>query len=321
MRPSVLDALRSGAVFATLLGALPHPPLPPGASPQEVVRAFVRAQADAGLEPLTDGRGPVVGQAEGGSLAAWRGAAAAAGSTAVKQALVGPWTFAGHRGAGRAAGGPAEEAAGSLRREIEALAAAGCPLVEIHEPSIVGRPFDEAVRASVVAAWRRMLDGLGDRVHVALALTGGDVVGFGPAIYDAPFASYAFDLRAGPDNWRVIADAPRDRGIVAGALSTEDGSDDGPELLVWAAHYAASIGGRGLDRVGLSTAGSLAHLAWDAAERKLRRLGDAARIAALGSFAAVAPHLDPRAAGMKSAALGRHVPPRPRRGRPPPRSS
>jgi methionine synthase II (cobalamin-independent) len=304
-------------VFATLLGALPHPPLPPDASPHEVVRAAVRAQADAGLEPLTDGRGPAAARTDGGSVAGWREATAAAGSTAVKQALVGPWTLA---GAG-AAGGAADETAASLRREIEALADAGCPFVEIHEPSIVGRPFDDAVRASVVVAWRGMLDGIGDRVHIALALTGGDVVGFGPAIYEAPFASYAFDLRAGPDNWRVIADAPRDRGIVVGALSTAEGSDDGPELLVWAAHYAASIGGRGLDRVGLATAGSLAHLAWDAAARKLRRLGEAARIAALGSFAEVAPHLDPRATGMKSAALGRHVPPRPRRGRPPARSS
>jgi methionine synthase II (cobalamin-independent) len=172
----------------------------------------------------------------------------------------------------------------ALGAEVAALAAAGCPMVEIHEPAVVGRPFGDADRRAVIDAWRRLLDVAGDAVHVSLVLTGGDVTGLGAALYDAPFASYGFDLRAGPDNWRVIADAPRDRGIVVGALSTTDGSDDGPELLVWAAHYAASIGGRGLDRVGLATAGSLAHLSWDAAERKLRRLGEAARTAALGSF-------------------------------------
>jgi methionine synthase II (cobalamin-independent) len=317
MRPSVLDALRSGAVFATLLGALPHPPLPPDADPHERLRAAVRAQADAGLEPVTDGREPPGAGSSPGLVAAWREAAAVAGSTALKQAVVGPWSSAGRD----RARGSAEEAAASLRGELESLAAAGCPLVEIHEPSIVGRPFDDTARAAVAAAWRRLLDGIADQVHVSLALSGGDVVGFGPAIYDAPFSSYAFDLRAGPDNWRVIADAPRDRGIVVGALATAEGSDDGPELLVWAAHYAASIGGRGLDRVGLATAGSLAHLEWDAAERKMRRLGDAARIAALGSFAEIAPQLDPPAAGMKSAALGRHVSPRRRHGRPPTRSS
>jgi hypothetical protein len=100
---------------------------------------------------------------------------------------------------------------------------------------------------------------------------------------------------------------------VAGALAARAGSDDGPELLVWAAHYAASIAGRGLDRVGLATADSLAALPWGVAVAKMERLAAAAGIAANRSFADIAPHLDPRAAGMKSAALGRCVPPR--RGR------
>jgi methionine synthase II (cobalamin-independent) len=297
----VRDALRSGAVFATLLGPLPRPPLQPDADSGELVRVVVAAQVEAGLEPVTDGREPAPGR----SVADWRATAAVASPTAAKQGLVGPWTAA-------RASGDAAALAEALGADVAALAAAGCPMVELHEPAVVGRPFDDTGRRALVDAWRRLLDVAGDAVHVSLVLTGGDVTGLGPAIYDAPFASYGFDLRAGPDNWRVIADAPRDRGIVVGALSTAERSDDGPELLVWAAHYAASIGGRGLDRVGLATAGSLAHLEWDVAERKLRRLGEAARIAARGSFAKVAPHLDPRAVGMKSGALGRYVQPRKR---------
>jgi hypothetical protein len=88
-------------------------------------------------------------------------------------------------------------------------------------------------------------------------------------------------------------------------------SDDGPELLLWAAGYAASTGGRGPARVGLAGASSFAALPWEAAVRKLERLGEAARLAdqpldsRMGS-------LDPRAVSSRSAALG-HFDPRPSR--------
>jgi hypothetical protein len=91
---------------------------------------------------------------------------------------------------------------------------------------------------------------------------------------------------------------------VAGVIEPREGSDDGPELPVWAAHYAASTGARGLARVGLATAGSLGHLGWPAAVAKLRRLGEAARIAALPR-GAQADALDPRAVDIRTAALGR----------------
>ena len=42
-------------MFATLLGALPRPPLAADASIDELVEAAVRAQEAAGLEPVTDG--------------------------------------------------------------------------------------------------------------------------------------------------------------------------------------------------------------------------------------------------------------------------
>ena len=87
------------------------------------------------------------------------------------------------------------------------------------------------------------------------------------------YASLAVDLIDGPDNWRLVRAAPRERGIVCGALSPHPGSDDGPETLLWAAGYAASSAGRGPDRVGLATASSLAALPWEAAVRKIARLG------------------------------------------------
>ncbi len=70
--------------------------------------------------------------------------------------------------------------------------------------------------------------------------------------------------------------------------------------------YAAS-GGRGIERVGLATAGSLAELPWASAVRKLERIAEAVRITDLPSEERMAA-LDPRAVDIRSAALGRYDP-------------
>ena len=120
------------------------------------------------------------------------------------------------------------------------------------------------------------------------------------------------DLIAGPDNWRLVVATPGDRGIVCGAISTAAGSEDRPEVLLWAAGYAASTGKRGPARVGLATASSLAGLPWPIAMRKLQVLGESARLADEPPNAARL-RLDPRAVDSRSAALGRVGPRPPRR--------
>ncbi len=171
---------------------------------------------------------------------------------------------------------------------------------------------DEAERALFREAHLRLLDGL-EGSHLSLALTGGnaDAVGI-ETLLAAPYASLAVDLIAGPDNWRLVVATPGDLGIVCGALSPAPDSDDGPELLLWAAGYAASTGGRGPARVGLASASSFADLPWEAAVRKLERLGEAARLADQPLDTRIRS-LDPRAVSSRSAALGRVDPP-PSRG-------
>ena len=287
-------------MFATLLGALPRPPLDPDALTAALVEAAIGAQEAAGLEPLTDG-GPARRE---GIVEAWR---LAAGFTdrAVKQAVLGPYTQ------GRTIQETVARAT-ALNLELRALAAAGCPLIEVHEPAATLIGSDEAERARFREAHARLLDGL-EGTHLSLAITGGNAHEAGiETLLAASYDSLALDLVAGPENWRLVVATPGDRGIVCGALSVEAADDDALELLLWAAAYAASTAARGAGRVGLASAGSLERLDWERAVRKLARLGDVAQTADLPPDA-LRRAMDPRAVDIRSAALGRVVPRPPRR--------
>ena len=322
-------------MFATLLGGLPRPVGPGGTTLnlEAAVEAAIRAQEAAGLEPVTDGRlgtpnlldlaGALIATAGDPpsatpvTLAAWR-AAAALTERAVKQALPGPYTL-GRRSAAPRAGGPRRldrarrrdrvaatmAFAEALRREVDVLAEAGCPLVEIEELDAHVIGDDEAERRLFRDAHNRITDGARG-THLSLSIVGGSAHAAGSAtILGAPYHSLAVDLIAGPDNWYLVAAAPMDRGIVVGARSAADSPAEGPELLIWAANYAASTQGRGLDRVGLGTAGGLATLSWAEAVDKLNALGQAVRLAALPPGEELADAVDPRSIDSRTAALGR----------------
>jgi len=294
-------------MFATLLGALPRPPLPDDASIDAVVETAVRAQESAGLDPVTDGgfRG------REDPVAAWR-ATSSLTDRSVKQVLLGPYSQV------RPAGGPADvmAAATRLNATLRELADADCPLIEIHEPAAVRIGDDPDERRVFEEAHLRLLDGV-TGTHLSLAITGGSAEKVGiETILAAPYASLAVDLVAGPDNWYLVVATPGDRGIVCGALPAVADPADGPETLLWAAGYAASTMSRSAARVGLATASSLAHLPWTVAVEKMTLLGEALRIARLPSDERLRA-LDVRAVSSRSAALGR-VEPRlsrpPRRG-------
>ena len=281
-------------MFATLLGRLPRP------AADDALRAAVEAQERLGLELISSG-----GIAEGPAVDAWR-ATASLTDRPVKQTVLGPYsrTRGTTRDAGRAA------LADSLNAVLRELVDAGCPFIEIDEPDAILIGDDDTERRRFADAHRRLTRDV-DGAHLSLLVHGGNADGAGAAtFFDLPYQSYAFDLIAGPDNWRLVTRAPADRGIVCGALSPEPKADATPEPLVWAAHYAASS--RGLDRVGLANAPGLDRYDWEVALAKLERVVQAARIAALPTREAMARAMDPRAVSARSAALGR-VEPEPRR--------
>lgn len=301
-------------MFATLLGGLPRPPLPDGgpAGTEAEVEAAVRAQEEAGLEPVTDGRlsDPAAPAAE-----RWRFASSLT-DRAVKQALPGPFGLARRdRTTSRAA---RARIVAQLRAEVEALVAAGCPLIEIEEADahLVG---DDAGARRLFRELHAGLTADLEDVHLSLSIVGGSADGAGAETILAPgYASFAFDLIAGPDNWRLAALVPGDRGLVAGTLSGRERGDEPKEVLLWAAHYAASTGGRGIVRVGLGSAGGYEQLPWGVALRKLARLGEAARLAAMPPGPELSRRLDPRAVDIRTAALGHNAPSPPKRRRPRP---
>ncbi len=289
-------------MFATLAGGYPWPP---DLLPEAALDAVVAAQVEAGLGLLADGRVHPATSTPSDLVAAWVAARDAGGRLAaglpVKLAVGGPFAAAGPEGA--------VASARALNRALHALADAGCPVVEIHEPAAT-LPSGDAGRAAFAAAHRALLDGLPDRLHVSLAITGGDALALGAeAVFAAPYRSHLFDLVAGPDSWRLVAVAPPERGIIVGVGDATGRRRTRMEDVVWAASYAASTGGRGMDRVGIAPSGSLAGLSPERARAIIDLLDEAARTIAGGRDEVLA-RLDPRAIDARSGSLGHYRPER-----------
>lgn len=338
-------------MFATLAGGLPDPGIEERVGRRTLERV-VADQRAAGLEPIGDGfvgwpAGSVVGTALalGGRVAAlpdderstapavrfdrapvegattaiverWRETARLAAPAAAKAILGGPYSIAALAAEDRRERiRLAHRLAEVLNAPLRALEAAGCPLVQIDEPAVTQVGATMVERRAFVEIEERLLAGL-TRLHVSLAVIGGSADSAGPAtLFEPPYRSYLVDLIEGPDNWRLVAEAPADRGIVCGVVPT--GTSLGPvnlEVLVYAAHYAAATHGRGLARVGLATAGSLAGLPYDEAMARMRFLAAgaaAAEAAARGEAEATRRLLDRRSWDLRAG--GRRLSVRPTR--------
>lgn len=263
-------------MFATIPGPLPpRPDLPTVARRLE---AAIELQVTCGIGLLTDGGVQPPGT---DPLDAWRAARRVAGEHPVKAVLPGPFSWP-------------DTDLGRLRATIGSLADAGCPVVQLDEPALAGSARAPAPGRDrfLVVHEALLAGGLADRVHLHLAL-GAGAESLGDALFDLPYRSLGFDLIGGPDDWRVAVRTPPDRGVVCGAIDPAAPGSGDLETAIWAARYAASSRGRGLDRVGLSLAPGVERRTPDAAAVKLRILGEAARLATAAP-GEVAELVDPR---------------------------
>jgi len=283
------------------------------AATERLVGEAVAAQVESGMGLVTDGsvRWPdptaavleALGAGDTGPdgllVRTWRATAALA-EVPVAQVVPGPWTLATQAVGGLdEASAVAERAgvlAGSLAGELAALAAAGCPVVQVLEPAATGVGPDPVARHGFLEAHRLLLEGTGT-LHAMLAILGGSAWEAGAeTILGAPYASFLLDLVAGPDNWYLVRAAPAERGILCAALEAGGGRerrDQAPELA-WAARYAAAANGRGPARVGLANGSPLGSLTPAESREALRALGRAVELAALPVDQAIDAGLDPR---------------------------
>ncbi len=226
----------------------------------------------------------------------------------MKATVVGPYSRARRTAADAAVASRSRatlDHAETLNHLIRDLAAEGCLMVEVHEPAAV-EIGDDAGRAGAVPRGepasprrhrRRARVTRGRRV--VQRTSPGSRPSWPPRLRVSPWTS-------SPDPTTGVSWSPRRAiaGSSAARCRSPPGRTTGPETLLWAAGYAASTGGRGMDRVGLATSASLGHLPWPVAMRKLERLGEASRLV-LGSVDERAAAVDPRAVSNRSAALGR----------------
>ena len=91
-------------------------------------------------------------------------------------------------------------------------------------------------------------------VHRALLPVGGSLVGMTREEWlQIPAESLVINPIRDPESWRAAATWPGDRGLILALVPAPgDEAAEPVEILLWAVRYAASLGGRGLDRVGVA---------------------------------------------------------------------
>ena len=135
-------------------------------------------------------------------------------------------------------------------------------------------------------------------VHRALLPVGGNLVGMARDEWlQIPAESLVINPIRDPESWRAAATWPGDRGLILALVPAPGDEEPEPvEILLWAVRYAASLGGRGLDRVGVAGMLPTPNARLDA-EEAARRIALLERLVQLSSAneETLRAELDPRA--------------------------
>jgi Cobalamin-independent synthase, Catalytic domain len=236
------------------------------------------------------------------SVESWRWADGSS-DLMVKQALIGPYTLAALAEPGVV---PRErlalDLAEALNAELRALAAAGCPLIQVDEGALTAIGDDAAAWRLYGETQRRLTAGL-EETHLSLGLYHGAIDPAGhAAVLDGPWRSYLVDALGGPDAWRFVFAIPPEIGVVVGALDATSTALDETEVMVWAMAWACPEE-RTPARVGIASNGSMRAIGRHASRRKIELMGEAVRIGSMGPLQEVAEALDPTPLESKMAPL------------------
>jgi 5-methyltetrahydropteroyltriglutamate--homocysteine methyltransferase len=279
------------------------------AAEEDLTREVLAEQADAGVDLVTDGQirwdDPITRIAEGLEGFAVSGLvrffdnntyfrqpvvkgpvrrtapilvgefdfAAAHSPRPVKAVLCGPYTLASlsvdeHYGD---RGKLLRDLAAALRDEARDLAAAGATVIQFDEPALArvpGQPPGDLGAFAEVAP--TLIDGV-DATTV-LATYFGDVAAQGSALFDLPFDGFGLDFVAGPHNGELVPELPGDKVLQAGIADGRATRLETVEELAGRVNDLAEL--VSLERLWIAPSCGLEFLPREAAQRKLRRLGE-----------------------------------------------
>jgi 5-methyltetrahydropteroyltriglutamate--homocysteine methyltransferase len=210
-------------------------------------------------------------------LAAEFDEAVRASTKPVKAVVPGPYTLARHSlltGNGDLTS-LAAAYADATAAEIEALANAGCRLLQIEEPSLLRFPDDaDLVRNALIRATKER-----GEVKVSLVTYFGDAMPIYGEFLKMPVDMLGFDLTYGPRVAELLTAEPPDVPVAIGALDGRNTKlDDTEQVASVVGRIAEAFDTKGVEELHLQTSCGLEFLPRDRAKRKLERMREIADV-------------------------------------------
>ncbi|HYH27278.1 MAG TPA: methylcobamide--CoM methyltransferase [Actinomycetota bacterium] len=199
-----------------------------------------------------------------------------ASSVPVKAVITGPYTLAALSVDEFYNDGNAllEDLTRAMNEEARDLVAAGATVIAFDEPALARvpghRPGDLELFAAVAP---KLVDGV--QATTVLQTYFGDIADHGADYFRLPFDVFGLDLVAGPGNRDAIGDLPPEKTLQGGIVDARNTKLEPVDSVVATIRDLANTVGP--DRLWISPSSGLEYLPREAAERKCRRLAEAAK--------------------------------------------
>src|SRR3990172_5863397 len=159
-----------------------------------------------------------------------------------------------------------------LRQEVQALADAGAPCIQVNEPAIV---LDKEEIAVFVQALTLLLGDV--RTETAVYTWFGDATGILPALLETPADTIGLDFVWGGDNWEALKGVRFDKKLGFGIVDARNTRLESPEQISEAIVRAGEFVPP--QRLYINPSCGLEYLPREVAFEKLKRMVDGARLA------------------------------------------
>ena len=166
--------------------------------------------------------------------------------------------------------------AAELRHEVQALAAAGAPVIQISEPAIVRHKEDVGLLAEALG---RLLEGV--RAETALYTWFGDTSGILPQLLELPVDTIGLDFVWGPANWEALRQARFEKKLGFGIIDARNTKLESLEQIGKAIRRVSELVPP--ERLYVNPSCGLEYLPREVAFQKLKRMVDGVRATVAGA--------------------------------------